>query len=163
MNREPLTHHTAEQLLIGWLAPANHTTQTLLDGGAGDLEMSWKVVCGQNPAYDYFPCQNQIFYRGGKAGKSFWYDPVFKVTTLDGNSVWRRRHYRVKRGEAPGTFFFTVLDNGVTSNEFWRIADVAEDLSWAVFYYAGAASAAGQAYSGAVFCTPGPGFKSGSG
>ena len=32
--------------------------------------------------------------------------------------------------------------------------DVADDFSWAVFYYAGAATTAGQAYSGAVFCTP---------
>lgn len=46
--------------------------------------------------------------------------------------------------KVPGTFFFSVLDNGVTSLEFWRIVDVAEDLSWAVFYYSGAASAAGQ-------------------
>ena len=49
--------------------------------------------------------------------------------------------------KVPGTFFFSVLDNGVTSLEFWRIVDVAEDLSWAVFYYSGAASAAGQVSS----------------
>lgn len=30
----------------------------------------------RNPAYDYFPCQFQLFYRG-KGG--MWYDPVFKV------------------------------------------------------------------------------------
>lgn len=36
--------------------------------------------------------------------------------------VWRRRHYRVRRAERPGTFFFSVLDNGVISNEFWRRA-----------------------------------------
>ncbi len=52
--------------------------------------------------------------------------------------MWRRRHYRVRRGPVPGTFFFSVLDNGVISNEFWRIADAAEDLSWTVLYYAGA-------------------------
>lgn len=28
----------------------------------------------------------------------------------------------MKRAEQPGTFRFTVLDNGVTSNEFWRSA-----------------------------------------
>ena len=60
----------------------------------------------------------------------------------------------MKRGEVPGTFFFSVLDNGVTSNEYWKIADCADDLSWALLYYAGAASKAGQAYSGAVFVTP---------
>lgn len=47
-----------------------------------------------------------------------------------------------------------VLDNGVTSNEYWRIVDCTDDLSWALFYYAGAAAAAGQAYSGAVLATP---------
>lgn len=39
-------------------------------------------------------------------------------------------------------------------SELWRIIDVAEDLSWAVFYYAGAASAAGITYRGALICTP---------
>ena len=35
-----------------------------------------------------------------------------------------------------------------------RIVDVPDDLSWALFAYSGAASAAGQSYSGAVLCTP---------
>jgi hypothetical protein len=112
---------------------------------------SWKVVCGQNPAYDYFSCQHQLFYR---QPTSLWYDPVFKVTTLYGEEVWRRRHYRVRRGESPGQFYFSVLDNGVVSNEFWRILDCADDLSWAVFYYSGAASAAGTSYTGALIVTP---------
>jgi hypothetical protein len=82
-----------------------------------------------------------------------WYDPVFKVTTLAGVPVWRRRHYRVKRAANPGQFKFSVLDNGVTSKEFWRILDCADDLSWAVFYYTGAAAAAGTSYSGALLVT----------
>ena len=45
---------------------------------------------------------------------------------------------------APGTFRFSVLDNGVTSDEFWTIVGAAEDLSWVVFHYAGAAGAVGQ-------------------
>jgi hypothetical protein len=45
-----------------------------------------------------------------------------QVTTLGGSKVWRRRHYRVRRAQVPGTFYFSVLDNGVTSNEFWRWA-----------------------------------------
>jgi len=32
----------------------------------------------------------------------------------------------VRRGNSPGQFFFSVLDNGVVSNEFWRILDCAE-------------------------------------
>ena len=52
--------------------------------------------------------------------------------------------------QVPGTFHFSVLDNGVTSSEFWRIADCADDLSWALFYYAGAASVVGLTYRGAV-------------
>lgn len=67
--------------------------------------------------------------------------------------LWRRRHYRVKRDIVPGTFYFTVLDNGVTSREFWRIVDVKDDLSWGLFYYSGAAAAAGQSYTGAILVT----------
>lgn len=65
-------------------------------------------------AYDVFPCQYQLFYRG-KAKNSLWYDPVFKVLKINGGQVWRRRHYRCVRAEIPGTFNFSVLDNGVTS------------------------------------------------
>ena len=109
-------------------------------------------MTGQNAAYDIFPNQHQIFYRG-KGKRQFWYDPVFQAKTLGGDLVWRRRHYRVRRGKTPGTFYFSVLDNGVISNEYWRIVDVSDTLSWAVLYYSGAASAAGQAYTGAVFVT----------
>ncbi|KAL0535870.1 hypothetical protein IC582_024797 [Cucumis melo] len=129
-----LCHETAEDLFIGWL---------------GSLEWSWRVVAGQNPAYDQFPCQYQLFYRG-KARGSFWYEPVFMVKTLEGKMVWRRRRYRVKRGKIAGTFLFSVLDNGVVSNEFWSIVDVCDDLSWGLFHYNGAARAAGQSYTGAV-------------
>ncbi|GER35127.1 violaxanthin de-epoxidase-related [Striga asiatica] len=131
---EILDHETAEDLLVGWL---------------GNLGWSWRVVAGQNPAYDQFPCQYQLFYRGRAKG-SFWYEPVFQVKTLEGDLVWRRRKYRVKRGKVPGTFDFSVLDNGVVSNEFWTIVDVSEDLSWGLFHYHGAARAAGQSYTGAV-------------
>ena len=39
-------------------------------------------MAGQNAAYDQFPCQYQIFYRG-KAKNSMWYDPVFQVCLTD--------------------------------------------------------------------------------
>lgn len=133
-----LSHETAEDLFVGWL---------------GNLDWSWRVVAGQNPAYDQFPCQYQLFYRG-KARGTFWYEPVFKVKTFDGNLVWRRRKYRVKRGKVPATFFFSVLDNGVVSNEFWTIVDVADDFSWGLFHYHGAARVAGQSYTGAVLVSP---------
>lgn len=48
---------------------------------AGKEDWSWRVVAGQNAAYDQFPCQFQIFYRG-KAKRSMWYDPVFQVCLL---------------------------------------------------------------------------------
>lgn len=38
--------------------------------------------------------------------------------------------------------------------EYWRIVHCEDDLSWALFYYAGAASAAGQVYTGAILATP---------
>ncbi|XP_058186047.1 uncharacterized protein LOC131303270 [Rhododendron vialii] len=136
---EDICHETAEDLFVGWL---------------GSLDWSWRVVAGQNPAYDQFPCQYQLFYRG-KAKGSFWYEPVFQVKTLgDGELVWRRRKYRVKRAKIPGTFNFSVLDNGVVSNEFWTIVDVSDDLSWGLFHYHGAARVAGQSYTGAVLVSP---------
>lgn len=135
---EVLSHEIAEDLFVGWL---------------GSLHWSWRVVAGQNPAYDQFPCQYQLFYRG-KARGSFWYEPVFQVRTVEGKLVWRRRRYRVKRGSVPGTFYFSVLDNGVVSKEFWTIVDVADDFGWGLFHYSGAAAAAGLSYTGAVFVTP---------
>ena len=99
-----------------------------------------------------FPSQNQIFYESAN-GKSMWYDPVFRVETIDGRNVWAKRHYRVADGVEPGTFKFSVLDNGVTSNEFWTIVDVADDLSYIIFHYAGAAGAVGQSYLGGLLCT----------
>ena len=76
----------------------------------------------------------QIFYR--ERGK-MWYDPVFKVLLDDGSGVWRRRHYRVRRerGRAAGRFAFTVIDNGVLSDERWTVVDVDDGLLWGVFYY----------------------------
>ncbi|XP_021274093.1 violaxanthin de-epoxidase, chloroplastic [Herrania umbratica] len=133
-----LCHEIAEDIFVGWL---------------GSLDWSWRVVAGQNPAYDQFPCQYQLFYRGKSKG-SFWYEPVFQVKTLEGEMVWRRRKYRVKRGKVPGTFYFSVLDNGVVSNEFWTIVDVSEDFCWGLFHYHGAARVAGQSYTGAVLVSP---------
>lgn len=153
---KPLTADIADEIFIGHLKdkPAEQDLESGLRvdlGVISDQEYSWKVVCGQNPAYDYFSCQHQIFYKD-KKGK-MWYDPVFKVTTFAGQDVWRRRHYRVRRASKPGQFHFSVLDNGVVSAEYWRILACADDLSWTVFYYSGAASAAGTNYRGALLCT----------
>jgi hypothetical protein len=117
-----------------------------------------------------------------------WYDPVFRVETLDGrrkgslccysslkviseycksnsnlfvlqrvynhaSDVWCKRHYKVNPQKVPGTFRFSVLDNGITSDEFWTIVAVADDLSWIVFHYAGAAAAVGMRYLGGLLCT----------
>ena len=68
--------------------------------------------------------------------------------------MYIKRHYAVRNGKVPGTFRLSVLDNGVTSNEFWTIGGVADDLSWIVFHYAGAATAVGQRYLGGLLCTP---------
>ncbi|KAL4427643.1 hypothetical protein ABPG75_001732 [Micractinium tetrahymenae] len=147
---QPMTHELAEDLFIGWLQDPSTGLQQLR-GGKQDL-FSWRVFAGKNAAYDFFPCQFQLFYRGkGKGG--IWYDPTFQVKTIDGRTVWRRRHYRVKRATQPGTFRFSVLDNGVTSSEFWRILDCDEGLDWCVFYYSGAASRAGLSYSGAILAS----------
>jgi len=140
-NGKNLTREDARRILIGHL-----------DEGSEIPQVSWKVAAGANEAYDQFPSQNQLFYTGVN-GNDMWYDPVFLVNTVDARHVWCKRHYRVRDGPVPGTFRLSVLDNGVTSNEFWTIAGVAEDLSWVVFSYAGAASAVGQRYLGGLLCT----------
>ena len=153
----PLTADIAEEIFIGHLQPREGEEHVLLPGidKKEYVPWSWKVVAGVNPSYDYFSDQHQIFYRENKRRSIVWYDPVFKVITLDGQEVWRRRHYRVRRHKSQicGTFSFTVLDNGVLSDEYWRILDCADDLSWAIFYYSGAASAAGTSYCGGLLCT----------
>ena len=144
---EPITHDIADQILIGHLQDSDGFTDVVPKS-----DVSWMVACGANVAYDQFPNQNQLFYKG--KGKDMWYDPVFKVKTLDGRTVWCKRHYKVRRvPNTPAQYMLSVLDNGVTSNERWNIVAVADDLSWCVFHYAGAASAVGQSYTGGLLCT----------
>ena len=142
-----LTEEAARSILVGHLDDPSAPTGTL------GLPVSWKVACGANVAYDQFPSQNQLFYPAAR-GRDMWYDPVFRVTTLDGRNIWCKRHYKVRPAEVPGTFRLSVLDNGVTSNEFWTIIGVADDLSWCAMHYAGAASEVGQRYLGGLLCTP---------
>jgi hypothetical protein len=61
---QPLTHATAEDIFVGWLRDPARCE-------AGRLAWSWRVVAGVNAAYDSFPCQFQLFYRG-KARGSLW-------------------------------------------------------------------------------------------
>lgn len=143
---EELTTEAAQQILIA------HLDDTDAPPEGSKSPVSWTVAAGANVAYDQFPSQNQIFYKN-VGGKGMWYDPVFRVETIDGRSVWCKRHYKVRSGEIPGTFHLSVLDNGVTSSEFWTIAGVADDLSWIVFHYAGAAKAVGMRYLGGLLCT----------
>ncbi len=63
--------------------------------GSLRTDVSWKVACGANVAYDQFPSQNQIFYESVN-GRDMWYDPVFRVETLDGRHVWCKRPYKVR-------------------------------------------------------------------
>lgn len=143
---KPLTAEVARCILVGHL-----DDEKALDGSER-TDISWKVAAGANVAYDQFPSQNQIFYETAN-GRDMWYDPVFRVETIDGRDVWCKRHYRVRDGPVPGTFRFSVLDNGITSNEFWTLVDVADDLSHIIFHYAGAAGAVGQRYLGGLLCT----------
>ena len=48
----------------------------------------------------------------------------------------------------------TTLDNGMVSEEHWTTVDAADDLSWTVLHYSGAARRAGQSYVGALLCSP---------
>ena len=38
------------------------------------------------------------------------YEPVFRVLTLDGRLVWKRKQYLVKRADTPGSFYFLGAD-----------------------------------------------------
>ena len=155
----PLDNDSARQIFIGHFdCPEAHPQ------AAKRLPWSWKVVCGANPAYDAFPAQHQTFYPSEKSKNALWYDPVFKVETLDGRQVWTKRHYRCMprdvaedlagpTGSSAGAYTLTTLDNGVISKEFWTTVDAADDLSWAIFHYSGAASVVGQSYLGALLCT----------
>ncbi|GAX25076.1 hypothetical protein FisN_10Lh272 [Fistulifera solaris] len=144
---KPLTVVDGKAILVGHLDDAS------APDGSRRTDVSWKVACGANVAYDQFPCQNQVFYPQGS--QNMWYDPVFRVQTLDGRDVWCHRHYRVRpQPQQPGVFRLSVLDNGVTSDELWHLVGVADDLSWACFHYAGAASAVGLQYTGGLLCTP---------
>ena len=56
-------------------------------------------------------------------------------------------------GESHGAWTLTTLDNGVISKEHWTTVDAADDLSWAIFHYTGAAAVVGQSYLGALLCS----------
>ena len=144
---QPLSTDLARDLLVGWLSNAG---SSLIE--SEEEQFSWRVFAGKNAAYDYFPCQYQLFYPG-KARNSFWYQPIFKVKTLDGLEKWRERLYRVRELDVPGTYRFSVLDNGVTSLEDWTLLDCQETLAWCVFHYRGAAAKAGLSYSGAILAS----------
>jgi len=110
---QPLDATTAEDIFIGHLryhfpnplvSDKYDTNNSNNDVKNGLHPWSWKVVCGQNPAYDHFACQHQLYYRDKEKPSQLWYDPVFQVTTLDGEKVWRRRHYTVRHAKIPGHF-----------------------------------------------------------
>jgi hypothetical protein len=142
-----LTEEDARALLVA------HLDDPAAPKGGQKLDVSWMVACGANVAYDQFSSQHQIFYPAAR-GKDMWYDPFFRVNTLDNRNIWCKRHYKVRPATVPGTFRFSVSDNGVTSDEFWTIVAAADDLSWIVFHYAGAAKTVGLRYLGGLLCTP---------
>jgi len=164
---KPLTQETSREILVGHFAyPPRTGEDEQARPTVGKEQWSWKVVCGANPAYDAFPAQHQTFYPSEKNPKHLWYDPVFKVETVDGRSVWCKRHYKCTPrtqattapsgptpGPTPGLWTLTTLDNGVGSRELWTIVDAADDLEWAVLHYTGVAARAGSSYVGALLCS----------
>lgn len=137
--RAPLTHDVAEDILVGHFDPAS------------GQKFGWLVAAGSNPAYEQFALQYQLWYRGSKG--SFWYHPTFLVSALDGQELWRTRDYRVRRTKVPGIWDFSVLDNGIVSEERWHLLGAGEDLEWLVLFYVGAARRAGLAYRGCLLLT----------
>jgi len=80
---EEVTPEVARGIMIGHLEGVGEASLE----GSKQLDVSWKVACGANVAYDQFPSQNQLFYPAAR-GKDLWYDPVFRVETIDGRNVW---------------------------------------------------------------------------
>jgi hypothetical protein len=151
---QPVDQRAARQIFLGHLDHVDSAVDT-------QAPYSWKIVLGANPAYDAFPMQHQIFYPaspGKEKSTAMWYDPVFCVETLDGDLVWCKRHYRCTprlhwSGRQEGAWTLTTLDNGMVSEEHWTTVDAADDLSWTVLHYSGAARRAGLSYVGALLCT----------
>jgi len=142
----PLSHFRGSRLTYdsAWTIMMGHIGMTGV--------CSWKPVLGQNPAYDYFPCQYNTWYKDAR-GQRGWYDPVFQVQTFSGDYVWRKRHYRVRPGPVAGSFMLSTEDNGISLQELWRIVDADDDMEWAVLHYAGAARSVGQSYAGSLLVT----------
>ena len=71
---QPLTHEMAVDMLCGWLSPPPSSGLPPRQAPADiplpspELPFSWLVAAGKNPAYDYFPSQHQLFYRGRGSG-----------------------------------------------------------------------------------------------
>lgn len=84
---QPLTEEMGRSLLVGHLD--DDAAPPII--GQAKLNMSWKVACGANVAYDQFPSQNQLFYPAAR-GRDMWYDPIFRVVTLDGRNIWCKRY-----------------------------------------------------------------------
>lgn len=123
--------------------------------------VQWRCVASCWPAA---APQHQLFYPSESSASALWYDPVFLVETVDGRLVWCKRHYRCspravesdvsgEDGTSAGAWTLTTLDNGVVSLESWTTVDAADDLSWCVLHYSGAASRVGQSYVGALLCS----------
>jgi len=74
---QALSFEDAEDIFMGHLQLRAAESNRLMDlvdrDGTLRLPWSWKVVCGQNPAYDYFACQHQLFYRDLKQKTALWY------------------------------------------------------------------------------------------
>ena len=75
---QALSFADAEDIFVGHLQLRAGESNRLMDRADSygthrrRLPWSWKVVCGQNPAYDYFACQHQLFYRDLKDKTALW-------------------------------------------------------------------------------------------
>ena len=85
--------------------------------------------------------------------------PPLRFLSLTRRSMWPDTSIQMRTWKAGCTAFVHVAVRTVctqyvvTRTEYWRIVHCEDDLSWALFYYAGAASAAGQVYTGAILAT----------
>ena len=113
---------------------------------------SWRPVLGQNPAYDYFPCQYNTWYRDPRGNRG-WYDPVFKVITLMVEKCGVNVIIACCWAMCPAVFSWAPKTTESASGNSG--ASLMQTMPWrgAVFHYAGAAKSVGQSYTGSLLVT----------
>lgn len=72
MRRCPLQHMDIPPTYVACIALACGYTATRITRVLSKWHPHFLPTTGKNPAYDYFPCQHQLYYRGKGKGQIWW-------------------------------------------------------------------------------------------